>query len=76
MSRLSTSIIEFIRKFVADASSNTPIKHGLVTAALSVAIIAAIGFLGDEIVAALGRLGPEIDVSLGADPAGGLDQNP
>ena len=75
MSRLYILIIEFARTFVADASSNTAIKHGLITAALSVAIIAAIGFLGDEIVAAWGRLEPEIDVSRGADPAGGLNQN-
>ncbi len=54
MSRLSNSIIEFVGTFAADASSKTAIKHGLITAAISVAIIAAIGFLGDEIVAALG----------------------
>ena len=76
MSHLSISIIEFVRTFVAAASSNTAIKHGLTAAALSVAIIAAIGFLGDEIVAAVGRLEPAIDVSHGADPAGGLNQNP
>ncbi len=75
MSQLYISIIESVRTFVVDASSDTAIKYGLIAAALSVVVIAVIGFLGDEIVAALGRLEPAIDVSRGADPAGGLNRN-
>ena len=37
------------QKFFADESGATAIEYGLVAALISVAIIAALGFVGDEV---------------------------
>jgi pilus assembly protein Flp/PilA len=44
------------RKFAADASGVTAIEYGLIAAGIAVAIITAVGLLGDELAALFGDL--------------------
>ncbi len=46
---LYVNLSEKIRKFGADASGVTAIEYGLIAAGIAVAIITAVGLLGDEL---------------------------
>ena len=40
---------QFIREFISDESGATAIEYGLIAAGIAVAIIAAVGLLGDSL---------------------------
>ena len=42
-------MIQFIRSFIKDDSGATAIEYGLIAAGIAVAIIAAVGLLGDSL---------------------------
>ena len=42
-------MIQFIRCFMSDESGATAIEYGLIAAGIAVAIIAAVGLLGDSL---------------------------
>ena len=46
----------FIGRFLRDDDGATAIEYGLIVAMISLAIVAAVGGIGDKISAALGRL--------------------
>ncbi|MCH7887758.1 MAG: Flp family type IVb pilin [Proteobacteria bacterium] len=46
---LYVNLSEKIRKFAADKSGVTAIEYGLIAAGIAVAIITAVGLLGDEL---------------------------
>ncbi len=46
---LYVNLSEKIRKFAADESGVTAIEYGLIAAGIAVAIITAVGLLGDEL---------------------------
>ncbi len=46
---LYVKLSENIRKFAADKSGVTAIEYGLIAAGIAVAIITAVGLLGDEL---------------------------
>ena len=49
MLRHYVKVSENIRKFAADESGVTAIEYGLIAAGIAVAIITAVGLLGDEL---------------------------
>ena len=49
MLNLYVNLSEKIRKFAADESGVTAIEYGLIAAGIAVAIITAVGLLGDEL---------------------------
>ncbi len=51
---------QLLRKFVADESGATAIEYGLIAAGIAVAIIAAVGLLGDSLSGLFG----EVDTAL------------
>lgn len=48
---------QFIREFISDESGATAIEYGLIAAGIAVAIIAAVGLLGDSLAAMFGTVG-------------------
>ena len=51
---------KFISKFVSDESGATAIEYGLIAALIAVAIITALGLLGDNISAAFNKIATEV----------------
>ena len=60
MLRHYVRLSESVRKFAADASGATAIEYGLIAAGIAVAIIVAVGVLGDELAAMFTDVGTEI----------------
>ena len=50
----------FVRKFVGNESGATAIEYGLIAAGIAVAIIAAVGLLGDSLSSMFTTVGGEI----------------
>ncbi len=48
---------QFIREFISDESGATAIEYGLIAAGIAVAIIAAVGLLGDSLASMFGEVG-------------------
>ncbi len=48
---------QFIREFISDESGATAIEYGLIAAGIAVAIIAAVGLLGDSLASMFGTVG-------------------
>ena len=59
MSKLYVSTIEKLRAF-KDESGATAIEYGLIAAGIAVAIIAAVGLLGDELGVLFNSIASEI----------------
>ena len=59
MSKLYISTIEKLRAF-KDASGATAIEYGLIAAGIAVAIIVAVGLLGDELASLFNSISSEI----------------
>lgn len=50
----------YVRKFVANESGATAIEYGLIAAGIAVAIIAAVGLLGDSLSSMFTDVGTEL----------------
>ena len=50
-------MIQFIRDYFSDESGATAIEYGLIAAGIAVAIIAAVGLLGDSLEAMFTTVG-------------------
>ena len=53
----------FVEKFVRDESGATAIEYGLIAAGIAVAIIAAVGLLGDSLANMFGDIGDELTIA-------------
>ncbi len=53
-------MIQYLRNFVSNESGATAIEYGLIAAGIAVAIIAAVGLLGDSLSAMFTTVGTEI----------------
>ena len=51
----------FVKKFVRDESGATAIEYGLIAAGIAVAIIAAVGLLGDSLTVLFEDVTTELD---------------
>ena len=54
-------MIQFIRSFLSDESGATAIEYGLIAAGIAVAIIAAVGLLGESLATMFEEVGDELD---------------
>ena len=54
-------MIQYLRNFVSDETGATAIEYGLIAAGIAVAIIAAVGLLGDSLAAMFTEVGGELD---------------
>jgi pilus assembly protein Flp/PilA len=54
-------MIQYLRNFISDKSGATAIEYGLIAAGIAVAIIAAVGLLGDSLSGIFGKVGDELD---------------
>ncbi len=52
----------YLKKFVADETGATAIEYGLIAAGIAVAIIAAVGLLGDSLEAMFLDIGDELTI--------------
>lgn len=53
-------MIQYVRNFVNNESGATAIEYGLIAAGIAVAIIAAVGLLGDSLSGMFTTVGSEI----------------
>ena len=53
-------MIQYLRNFVSDESGATAIEYGLLAAGIAVAIIAAVGLLGDSLSSMFGTIEGEL----------------
>ena len=61
MLRQYVNVTESIRKFAADPSGATAIEYGLIAAGIAVAIIVAVGALGDELALMFQDVADEVE---------------
>ncbi len=54
-------MIKLLHRFIADKSGATAIEYGLIAAGIAVAIIVAVGLLGDNLSLLFDKLADEID---------------
>ncbi len=54
-------MIELLHRFLADRSGATAIEYGLIAAGIAVAIIVAVGLLGDNLSTLFNTIAKEID---------------
>ena len=54
-------MIQYLRNFVSDETGATAIEYGLIAAGIAVAIIAAVGLLGDSLASMFEDVGAELD---------------
>ncbi len=53
-------MIQYLRNFVSNDSGATAIEYGLIAAGIAVAIIAAVGLLGDSLSSMFTDVGTEL----------------
>ena len=53
-------MIQYLRNFVSDESGATAIEYGLIAAGIAVAIIAAVGLLGESLAGMFGDVSDEL----------------
>jgi pilus assembly protein Flp/PilA len=61
--------MSMFRRFVKDDSGATAIEYGLIAALVSVAIIAALGFLGDNLSATFNEVSEQLSTATGGGGA-------
>ena len=54
-------MIKLLHRFMADRSGATAIEYGLIAAGIAVAIIVAVGLLGDNLSTLFNTIAKEID---------------
>ena len=54
-------MIQYLRNFVSDETGATAIEYGLIAAGIAVAIIAAVGLLGDSLASMFEDVAGELD---------------
>lgn len=54
-------MIQYLRNFVSDKTGATAIEYGLIAAGIAVAIIAAVGLLGESLATMFEEVGDELD---------------
>ncbi len=54
-------MIQYLRSFLGNKSGATAIEYGLIAAGIAVAIIVAVGLLGDNLSLLFDKLADEID---------------
>ena len=54
-------MIQYLRNFVSNESGATAIEYGLIASGIAVAIIAAVGLVGDSLAAMFTEVGDELD---------------
>ena len=54
-------MIQYLRNFVSDETGATAIEYGLIAAGIAVAIIAAVGLLGDSLASMFDDVAGELD---------------